>query len=80
MVRMKSIKNQKKWAMIIIAVVTLVFIGLTVAASRGYIIPWPEKLGWFKIPWWYYNLTEVAMGVVGSLGCIWVWSQPEEME
>lgn len=74
------IKRQKTIASIVIAAATVLMLTLTIAASRGYIIPWPEKLGWFSIPTWYYHFTEITMGLVGLFGMVWVNALPEEME
>lgn len=80
MVKVKSIRRQKKIASFVIVVATIAVLTAIVACNYGYIIPWPERLGWFQIPWWYYTISELAVGEVGFWGLIWVWSQPEEME
>ena len=74
------IRRQKTIATTVIAIATVVVLTLTIAASRGYIIPWPERIGWFAIPTWWYYATEVAMGLTGLFGLTWIWSVPEEME
>lgn len=80
MKKIMPIRKQKAIATAIIAAATVVMLTITIAASRGYIIPWPERIGWYSIPTWYYHFTEIAMGLVGLFGLTWIWSVPEEME
>ena len=80
MIKVEPIRKQKAKATLIIVIAWVVIFTITVAAARGYIIPWPERLGWFSIPYWYYSISQAAMCQVAAVGLYWVWSQPEEME
>lgn len=80
MMKVEPIRKQKLKATLVIVITWVVIFTITVAASRGYIIPWPERLGWYKIPYWYYSITQAAICQVGAMGIYWIWTQPEEME